>query len=159
MASTINQQIESHIQNFVSEITTLVRTAALDSVHAALGGTATPAKRGPGRPKGYSPKVAKASGKLSRRVKGARRSSEDVDATAAKFLAFVRGNNGKRLEEISKGLGIHTHDLKLPAQKLLAAKSVKTTGAKRGTKYHLAGSGAGSAKAAPAKTPKRAKKT
>ncbi len=81
----------------------------------------------------------------------ASRSSEDVDATAAKFLSFVKAHDGKRLEEISKGLGINNADLKLPAQKLLAAKSVKTTGAKRGTKYHVGGGGA-------AKAAKHAKK-
>ena len=167
MPTPITQQIESRVQSFVTEITTLVRTAAIDSVGAALGASSTPAKRGPGRPKGYSPKAAKAkaasapaSAKIpARPTRGGRRlrrSSEDVEAISAKFLAFVKGNDGKRLEEISKGLGINTADLKLPAQKLLAAKSVKTSGQKRGTKYHVAGGG--TAKVAKAAAPKKAAK-
>jgi hypothetical protein len=142
MASEINSQISAHVQSFVTELTALVRSAALEAVQNALGGGTAPAKRGPGRPKATSAMSApapKATGKPKRRAKGARRSSEDVDATAAKFLEYVTANDGKRLEEISKALGIHTADLKLPAQKLIAAKAVKTTGQKRGTKYHVAG--------------------
>jgi len=151
MPSPIFIKIESNVQAFVTELAALVRAAALDSVQAALGGS--PARRGTGRPKGSGRKPA-AAGKPKRRAKGARRSSENVDATAAKFLAFVKANDGKRLEEISKGLGIDTADLKLPAKNLLAAKAVRTTGQKRGTKYHVGG---GAAKA-PARAAKRAKK-
>src|SRR5688500_11145064 len=51
---------------------------------------------------------------------------------------------------------MNTADLKRPAQMLLAAKAVRTTGAKRGTKYHVgsgggSGSGAGTARKARAK--------
>jgi hypothetical protein len=140
MASDINSQISAHVQSFVTELTSLVRAAALEAVQVALGGGAAPARRGAGRPKSAGAKPA-AAGKPKRRAKGARRSSADVDATAVKFHEYVKSNDGKRLEEISKALGIHTADLKLPAQKLLAAKAVKTTGQKRGTKYHLAGAG------------------
>ena len=73
--------------------------------------------RGPGRPKSMPARAARSG-------KRVRRSSEDVEATAAKFLAFVKGNDGKRLEEISRGLRIPTANLKLPAQKLLAATSL-----------------------------------
>lgn len=156
MPTDINSQISARVQSFVLELSALVRTAALDSVQAALGGSPAPVKRGPGRPKSSGAKPAAApkataAGKPKRRAKGARRSSADVDATQAKFLAFVQSNDGKRLEEIGKALGMHTADLKLPAQKLLAAKAVRTTGAKRGTKYHVAG-------AAKSGTAKRAKK-
>jgi hypothetical protein len=146
MANDINSQISAHVQSFVTELTALVRAAALESVQSALGGGTAPAKRGPGRPKAAP--APKATGKPKRRAKGARRSSEDVDATAVKFFEFVTANDGKRLEEISKALGIHTADLKLPAQKLIAARAVRTTGQKRGTKYHLAGAGKGKAKRA-----------
>jgi hypothetical protein len=160
----VKAQLDSHIQAFVTEISGLVRVAALEAVRDALGGGSTPAKRGPGRPKGYSPKAAKAkAAKIpARPTRGGRRvkrSSEEVDAMAQKFLAFVKANDGKRLEEISKGLGIDSHDLKLPASKLLAAKAVKTTGQKRGTKYHAGGGGGAAKAAAPApKNGRRGKK-
>lgn len=137
MTNEIRTQIASRIDAFIADLTHLTRAAALDAVQSALGGEAAPARRGPGRPRGSGKKAAPKR-RLARRAKGARRSSANVEATAAKFLAFVKANDGKRLEEISKGLGIHSHDLKLPAQKLLAAKAVKTTGQKRGTKYHVA---------------------
>ena len=159
----VNSQLDSTIQSFVAEISGLVRVAALEAVRDALGGGAPPARRGrpvgsgrkPGRPANAT--VAARPTRGGRRL---RRSGADVEATAGKFLAFVKANDGKRLEEISKGLGIGTADLKLPAQKLLAAKAVKTTGAKRGTMYHVGGSSAPKAvaAAAPAKAGKRAKK-
>ncbi len=80
-----------------------------------------------------------------------RRSSEDVEAIAAKFLAFVKANDGKRLEEIARAMNMSTADLKGPAQKLLAAKAVKTTGAKRGTMYHVGGGSKRAASKRPAK--------
>ena len=95
--------------------------------------------------------------KPARRAKGERRSSEDVDATAAQLLAYIKANDGKRIEEIAKGMNMYTADLKLPAQKLLAAKAVKTTGQKRGTKYYAGGKGA-AAKGKSAASKKPAKK-
>lgn len=156
MASDINTQINARVQSFVTELSDLVRIGALEAVLAALGKDAASKRRGPGRPRAADANPA-AAGKPKRRAKGARRSSGDVDATMAKFLAFVKANDGKRLEEISKALGIHSADLKLPVQKLLAAKAVKTTGQKRGTKYHVAGK-AGS-KPKRARVAKRAKKS
>jgi hypothetical protein len=57
-------------------------------------------------------------------------------------ISYVKANEGQRLEEIGKGLGVATKELKLPVLKLLAAKAIKTTGAKRGTRYFVAGGGA-----------------
>ncbi len=152
-----NQHIESAVQSFVTETSNLVRVAALEAVEAALGG-ASPARRGPGRPKGSRNKPQAMPARAARGGIRARRSAEAVDATAAKFLAYVKANDGKRLEEIAKALRIPRKNLKLPAQKLLAAKAVKTTGAKRGTKYHV-GAGAESTAAAPAKGRRRASKS
>ena len=153
MPTDINSQINDRIQVFVAELSDLVRVASLEAVLAALGGDAPTKRRRAGRlrARGIRRIAAAPPKRAGRRL---RRSSEDVDATAAKFLAFVKANDGKRLEEIGKALGMDTADLKLPAQKLLAAKAVRTTGAKRGTKYHVAGAG----KVAAPKAWKRAKK-
>lgn len=141
MTNDTRARIVARIDSFIADLTTMTRAAALEAVQSALGESAAPARRGPGRPRGSGKKAASKATKpprLARRAKGARRSTANVEATTAKFVAFVKANDGKRLEEISKGLGIRSHDLKLPAQKLLAAKAVKTTGQKRGTKYHVA---------------------
>ena len=58
---------------------------------------------------------------------------------ANQLLTYVRSNPGEGLESIGKGLGLPTKELKLPVQKLLASKSVRTTGQKRGTKYFASG--------------------
>jgi predicted ArsR family transcriptional regulator len=54
---------------------------------------------------------------------------------AATLLEYIRTHDGERLDQIAKGLGISTKELKLPVQKLFAQKAIKTTGVKRGTTY------------------------
>jgi len=161
MPNNVNTQIESSIQSFVSEISSLVREAALEAVRDALGDGGSPARRGPGRPRGAGrrgpgrpPKaMAARPGRGGKRVK---RSTADVDATAQKLLTYVKANDGKRMDEIATALGTTVKSLTLPAQKLLAAKAVRTGRRRRGTKYHV-GCGAMPKAAAPAKA-KRAKK-
>jgi hypothetical protein len=132
---TIDTAIRSQIDQFLVSISSLVRQAAVEAVREALGATdgnvSGSARRGPGRPR----KVH--AGKPGRRAK---RSSADVQAVGAKVLSYIKGNPGSRLEEIGRGLKVDTAGLKLPVQGLLAAKSVRTEGQKRGTKY-FAGSG------------------
>src|SRR6185503_16861450 len=104
---------------------------ALEAVQSALGGNGSAApRRGPGRPR----KTA-ASAPAARAGKRGRRASGDVQAMADQILAYIKKNEGQRLEEISKGLGVASKELKLPVQKLFAAKAIKTKGQKRGTKY------------------------
>jgi hypothetical protein len=56
---------------------------------------------------------------------------------ASRVLAQVRSKQGQRFEEIGRAMKLPTKGLKLPIQKLLAAKKLKTKGAKRGTKYFV----------------------
>jgi predicted transcriptional regulator len=53
------------------------------------------------------------------------------------MLAQVRSKQGQRLEEIGRALRMDTGVLKYPIANLLSAKKLKTTGAKRGTKYFV----------------------
>lgn len=156
-------RIESSVQSFVAEITSLVRVAALEAVRDALGGGASK-RRGPGRPRGSGakrgpgrPKGAGMKARPARSGKRIRRSAADLEGLASKFLAYVKSHDGQRLEEISRGLGIATSELKHPASMLLAAKAVRTTGAKRGTMYH-AGKGSKRTAKKPAKAKRRGKK-
>lgn len=149
MANSIRQQIDARVQAFVTELSDMARAAALEAVHGALGGGSTPVRRGPGRPrKAGAGKKAAAPARPARRAKGARRSSSDVDATAGQLLTFVKSNDGKRLEEIARAMKINSADLKLPVKKLIEAKALRTTGAKRGTKYHATGKSEARAKKA-----------
>jgi hypothetical protein len=138
--STLDSTIRIRIDAFVTELTSLVKEAALASVGEALGSTPRRGpgrprgtrRRGPGRPRGLGrpPKNGRA-----RAGKRSKRSTGQVDAVAAKVLAHVKGHPGQRLEEIGRALKTPTRNLKLPVSKLLAAKRLKKSGAKRGTKY------------------------
>jgi hypothetical protein len=106
-----------------------------------------PARRGPSRPRknaAAGPIAADAPGsaagsapakKRGRKGKRAKRTSADVDATAAALLAYVAANEGQSIEQIGKGMGVATKELKLPVIKLVEAKKLKTKGQRRGTKY------------------------
>ena len=135
--STLDSEIRSRIDSFVEQLSALVKKAALDSVHAALGDGGAPVRRGPGRPR-----MKVSVGRTSKGSLG-KRSSEQVEAMAAKIAAFVRSKPGSRLEQIASGLGTSSKELKLPVIKLLASKTLTKKGQKRGTTY-FAGSGSGS---------------
>jgi hypothetical protein len=153
-SNNLDQEIQSRIQSFLAELSGLVKRQALEAVHEALSGSAmAPARRGPGRPRGSTTakrgpgRPPKVSGP-ARSGKRAKRTSEAVEAMAARVLAQVRSKPGQRLEEIGRAMKMPTKGLKLPIQKLLAGKQVRTEGQKRGTKYFAGGGGGGAQKAA-----------
>lgn len=147
-ATQLDREIRSRIEGFVSTLSKLVKDAAVESVHWALKGG------GPSQ----SPVSARAAvrraarGRPVRVAKRGKRSSADVEQTAELVLAYVKAHPGQRLEEIGRGLKVDTQGLKLPIAKLLAAKKLRTTGQKRGTKYFAGGAGA------PKPRPKSAKR-
>jgi len=130
---SLDQEIQSRIQSFLAELSGLVKKSALEAVQEALaGGGSVSVRRGPGRPRGSG---KRGPGRPARAGKRAKRSSEAVDAMAVRVLAQVRSKQGQRLEEIGRAMKMPTKGLKLPIQKLLAAKKLKTKGRKRGTQY------------------------
>ena len=150
--SPLDREIRARIDSLLTDISQLVKRSALDSVRAAFGAdaagaapTATP-RRGPGRPRKDA-----AAAPAARAGKRAKRSSEDVQATADKFLAHVKANPGQSTEQIGKALGMATKELQLPVVKLVQSGAVRTEGQKRGTKYFAGGGKRG-------KRGKRAKK-
>lgn len=139
--STLDREIRARIEGFVSTLSALVKAAAVESVQQALSGGSSPARQ-PARARGTTRAAVKRTAG-ARPAKRGKRSSEEVDSTAAVVLAYVRVHPGERLEEIGRGLKVGTKELKLPVAKLLSAKKLRTTGQKRGTKY-FAGGGGGS---------------
>jgi hypothetical protein len=128
-------EIQGLVDAFVGQLSTLVRRSALEQVQAALqsavGGA--PAR---GRKAGRrGPKPARAA---KRGAGGGKRSPEQVGAVSEKLLAFVKKNPGLRGEQISKALKTTTGAIRLPMQKLIAKKKIKTKGQRRGTTYHAA---------------------
>jgi hypothetical protein len=135
--SSLDQEIRRRIDALLHDISSLVKSSALEAVRSVLGDVsgASPAAASAAAAKPARP--ARASGKRGKRT------SEEVNATAASILAHVKSNAGQRLEEIAKGMGIATKEMKLPIQKLLAERALRTEGRKRGTKYFAGGKRAG----------------
>lgn len=72
------------------------------------------------------------------RRKGEKRQPALLAQTTDELLSYIKTNPGQRIEQIAEGLGLSTQELKLPAQKLLAGRKVKTRGQRRGTRYTAA---------------------
>ena len=79
--------------------------------------------------------AAAAAAPASRKKRG-KRTSEEVDAMAEHILEHVKKNPGSSVEGMAKFFKLKSKELTLPINKLMAAKKLKTTGQKRGTKYH-----------------------
>lgn len=131
--------IQSRIATFVSELEAMVRAEALQAVHAALSGSASPApKAAPAAakaPPAEAAAKAPAAPKAAKRAKGGKRDPEEIVRMADAVLGFIKKNPGKGVEEIGKAMGIATAELKLPILKLVEKKAVSRKGQKRATKY------------------------
>ncbi|MCP3920806.1 MAG: hypothetical protein GY711_35210 [bacterium] len=75
--------------------------------------------------------------------------------TQGLVIGFVRDNQGCSVTEVAASLKLSTKDLRLPILKLVESGKLRTTGQRRGTRYHT-GSGRRTTKKATRKTTKRA---
>ena len=148
MSQNIDQALRARIDQFVAEMSELVREAALEAVREALGGQAPPVRRGPGRPR-----AAAAPRAASRPGKRIRRTSADLARLSDDIVAWVGANPGGRLGDIAKALGAETKDVRRPSFALLEEGKLRTEGQRGGTRYFPAGSGGG--KSAPKKAGKK----
>ncbi len=123
--SSLDSQITSRISSFAAELSALVKQAALESVHAALGGSAPVATAKRGRPKG------------SKNVAAPNASSGKADAD--KILAHVRANPGVQSSEIASAFRLSVADARAALTKLMASKIVRREGQKRGSRYFAGG--------------------
>lgn len=141
MPNPVESQIRNVIDQFVEEISQLVRQAAVEAVQEALGQGASE------RPKVQSARAGRK--KASRRGASAskkagkrgRRTSEDLEAQGTAILEHVKANPGVRMEALSAALGEATKDLRRPVQELIASGRLRTEGARRGTQYFAGGAG------------------
>ena len=137
--NNLDTEIQSRITAFLDELSGLVKRQALEAVHAALGEASAP-RRGSGRPRKVSitrGRRPKAIAKRAVRGNRVRRSPKDLAKLQTSVLAQIRSKAGQRLEEVGRAMKTDTAVLKRPIAMLLAAKKLKTTGAKRGTKYFV----------------------
>jgi len=147
----VETQIKSRVDSFVSELSALVKKAALEAVTNALkaGDSAAPSvakttgkKRGPvpGAAKAAkATKAAPAPSAASKRKAGQKRSPDEIAKTTDRLLQYITKNSGQRIEEIAKGVGNSTKELTLPVKKLLSDKKIQAKGEKRATRYFVSG--------------------
>ena len=129
--SATETQIRKHVDTFVKELDALVRQSALEALKDALGSTGSPTsapRRGPGRPR-------KAGGKRPGRPR------KDVSGLEGSIVAHVQGKDGSMVSDIATGIGASLADTKKAVKQLMETGALRTTGQRRGTRYHL-GSGA-----------------
>jgi hypothetical protein len=125
----LDRAIRQRVEDFVQEMTELVRQAALESVSAALG---TP---GAGPAKGKSAKRASA-GFVAKR--GGKRTAQELEQQGSALVTMIRQTPGIRADQLAKAMGVMTRDLALPIKKLLADKAITKKGQKRATAYFVA---------------------
>ena len=129
MNNSTSDQIRQRIDAFVQELDTLIRQNALETLRGALGDGRVSSRgrrsvrRGPRKAVG----------------RGGRRSSADVDSTAAALLSHIKQQPGQTISELGSALNASAKELRLPVLKLLQERQIKTTGQRRGTRYHPGG--------------------
>src|SRR5689334_4657685 len=108
--SFLDDELNARTRRFAADITALLRGAIDDAVNSALNAprrnTPAPTSRGATRPK------------------NGRGSSLDVETV----FAEVKRKGGRGVEDLARSLRTSTKTLRLPLQKLIAAKKVKTRG-------------------------------
>ena len=126
-----NDQITKLVNDFVAQVASLARRAAMDTLENALAGAGTGRAAGRGRGR-----VAALAAPSSRRPKGAKRPPGEIAKTKTRVYEYIKTHAGQRIEQINKALGTSTKDLTLPIKKLIADKAVRTQGEKRATTYY-----------------------
>lgn len=145
-AASIEEQIRERIEQFVDELTQLVRESAMSAVSEALGESvgAPRARGGAARPR-------------MERARGGRRSGGR--RTGPELLAFVSANPGMRVDEIATAMGTTSKGLQPAIKQLLADGALTKEGQRRGTRYFMGSGEVGSAaSAAPVRKKKRGKR-
>lgn|SRR5690348_2318666 len=124
----MSPKIQSILDNALAEVRAALLEEASQAVRDALGGGGGSAGGGRRKP-GPKPKAA------AGRAKGAKRTPEELEALTKSLLGAIKKGPGRRIEEIGREMGVPTKELALPVAKLFEAKSIKSTGQRRATKY------------------------
>lgn len=135
-----NTTIQALVAKFATDLETVFRTQAMAAVREALGSYSSPPPAG----RVMAAAAARPAARVSPRKPGAakakpstrdRRSPQELQAMQHRILEYVKGNPGKRSEDIRAALKLSKKDWQLPAQQLLASKQIVASGVKRSTTY------------------------
>ena len=155
--SDIETELQARVNDFVSELSALIRRQALEAVSELLkkgDGGPQPAKK-PGRPvKVEEPKkaakaakpaaapaakpaaaAAAAAAAAGKRKAGEKRTPQQLAQITDQVANYIKANAGQGVEQIAKALQTSTKELTLPIRKLLTDKKVTSKGQKRATRY------------------------
>ena len=135
-----DSQIRELTDEFVSQLSVIIREAALEAVRSAIEGAGVSAA--PTRRKKKASRKKAAGKATGRRKKRTRRTAADYSALGEKILAYVKSNPGCGAGDIANALGSTTGDIRPVTAGLISGKKLRTTGQKRGTKYFAGGGGA-----------------
>jgi hypothetical protein len=132
----IDNKIRGLVDSFATDLTSLIRESAMDTVREALGDGGSSGRRssGRGRPAAVAASPAGAR-RASSLPKGAKRAPDEIVKLTEQLGEYIKTNKGERIEQIAKGMNVSTRELNLPVKKLLATKVIKTKGQKRATQY------------------------
>jgi hypothetical protein len=148
LMSDADNELRSRVDAFVSELSELVRRAALEAVADALKKgepVVSPARR-VGRPakaaveeKKIAPRArggkAPAAKAAPKRKVGEKRSPQLLAQITEQVYNHIKANPGQGVEQIAKSLNTATKELTLPIRKLLNDKKISSKGQKRATRY------------------------
>lgn len=125
----LDHAIRQRVEDFVQEMTELVRQAALESVSAALGTPGGAALRAKGGKRASAGFVSK---------RGGKRTAKELEQQGSALVTMIRQTPGIRADQLAKAMGVMTRDLALPIKKLLTDKAITKKGQKRATAYFVA---------------------
>jgi len=130
----INKEIETRVSAFVSELTELVRKAAIEAVASVLGTGSAPAR-------GRKPATATAvivAHKAPAASRGGKRTSSQITATVATVLGYIKAHPNMRSEKIREDLKMPRPVMRDALDRLAATKKIKMKGIKRAATYTAA---------------------
>lgn len=125
-----NQDLQKIVENFIVQLNEHFRAEVIATLSA--GKPITVSNGGNGKANGGH---VNGGGNGNSKSRNGKRSQEEINMLAEKFLNFVVDNPGVRVEIANKVLGTTTKDLQLPIKQLLDEKRVKTRGQRRATAY------------------------
>jgi hypothetical protein len=136
---TLKSKIASLADSFAAGVLAAIRSSSLEEILSGGGGSAAPARRGPGRPRKTDGAAAIEAPKPAKRGKGgrlARRSPADIEHVVGLIVGKLgEHKTGLRSEQLQKVLKLDKKEITGPLNQALAAKKITKKGQKRSTTY------------------------